>query len=322
MVLEQVREVPAGRARLRRDRREGRMHPVHDQRGGLDTGVPEAGREVRGLLDRVGSRRGDEHVRGPRVGQEVPDGRGPRREALLHALEGLEEVDGVLDDLGPGDPRDRPQQGLGRDGEELQRGASGCEQRAEQTVVEEPGEPARRVEEVQCVAGGWRVHHDEVEVPALGQLVELLHRHVLLGARQHPGQVLVDPVGSDRLGLGLAARVALDEVVEGALGVEHHGVERAREAALDRRRRVGERPHAQRVGEPPGRVDSDDARPAARAAPPRGRWRPRSSSCPPRPVRHTRSPIGRARGRRPTRTARRSPPPRLLVEPGHAVSER
>ena len=67
---------------------------------------------------------------------------------------------------------------------------------------------------------GGRVHDDQVETVLLGQLVELLHRHVLLGARERFGQVPVDPVLEDALGLLGGVGVLADEIVEGALRVE------------------------------------------------------------------------------------------------------
>ena len=81
--------------------------------------------------------------------------------------------------------------------------------------------------------------------------------------RQRAGEVLVQPVGQDRLRLLRRAGVALDEVVERALGVEHQRVQVTGPVALHLGRRVGQRLHAQRVGQAPGRVDGDHAGAAA-----------------------------------------------------------
>ena len=89
-------------------------------------------------------------------------------------------------------------------------------------MVEEAREPARRVEEVERVARGRRVDDDEVEVRLLVQLVELLHRHVLLRAREPAGDVAVEAVAVDPLRLRGIDGVARDQLVEGRLGVEHH----------------------------------------------------------------------------------------------------
>ena len=60
------------------------------------------------------------------------------------------------------------------------------------------------------------------------QLVELLHRHVLLRARQRAGDVAVEAVGQDALGLLGGLGVLDDQVVERGLGVEHQRPELAR----------------------------------------------------------------------------------------------
>ncbi len=62
-------------------------------------------------------------------------------------------------------------------------------------------------------------------------------------------------------------RVATDEVVEGALRVEHQGPQLPRPRPVDPLGRVGERLEAEGVGEPLGRVDRDDARPATGPGP-------------------------------------------------------
>ena len=116
-----------------------------------------------------------------------------------------------------------------------------------------------RVEEVERVARRRRVDDDDVELLGVDELVELLHRHVLLGARQRAGQVLVERLAEDRLRLLGRAGVALDEVVEGPLGVEHQGVEVAGPVARHFRGRVGQRLHAQGVGQAAGRVHGDHA---------------------------------------------------------------
>ena len=80
-------------------------------------------------------------------------------------------------------------------------GAGRHEQQPEHPVLEEAVEPARRVQEVEGVPRRRRVHHDEVEAALLVQLVQLLHRHVLLGPRQRRGQVAVEAILEDPVGL-------------------------------------------------------------------------------------------------------------------------
>jgi hypothetical protein len=98
------------------------------------------------------------------------------------------------------------------------------------------------------------------------ELPELLHRHVLLGARERAGQCDVERVLQDLSRL-LRAGLALDHLVEGALHVEHHRVERAlvsragragRGHARHRAGRVVELLDPHRLGQAPGGVDGED----------------------------------------------------------------
>ena len=89
---------------------------------------------------------------------------------------------------------------------------------------------------------------------------------------QRAGEILVEPVGQDRLRLLGRAGVALDQVVERALRVEHQRVEVPGPVARHLRGRVGQRLHAQRVGQASGRVHGDDA---GASAGPGGRQRER-----------------------------------------------
>ena len=108
------------------------------------------------------------------------------------------------------------------------------------------------------------------------QLAELLHRHVLLGARERAGDRLVEGVGQDLRGL-VGGGVRLDDLVEGALHVEHHRVQRPAGLVADaghRARGVVELGEPERLGQPPRRVDGehDDAAPGlGRAQAERGR---------------------------------------------------
>ena len=82
--------------------------------------------------------------------------------------------------------------------------------------------------------------------------------------RERAGEILVEPVGQDRLRLLGRAGVALHQVVEGALRVEHQRVQVPGPVALHLGRRVGQRLHAERVGQAPCRVDRDHAGAPAR----------------------------------------------------------
>ena len=98
--------------------------------------------------------------------------------------------------------------------------------------------------------------------PLVVQLVQLLHRHVLLRARQRAGDVAVEAVGEDALGLlGSDSACLATRSSNVRLGVEHQGPQLARPVAVDLRLGVFVEPfEAERVGQPLGRVDRDDAR--------------------------------------------------------------
>ena len=93
-------------------------------------------------------------------------------------------------------------------------------------AVEEPAHPVRGVEEVQRRPGRRGVDDDQVPLLAGPQLPQLLHRHVLLRAREGRRQRLVEGVGEDLLG-PLRRGVRDDDVVERPLHVQHHRVQLA-----------------------------------------------------------------------------------------------
>ena len=128
-------------------------------------------------------------------------------------------------------------------------------QQLQRARVDELRQPPRRVEEVERVAGRRRVEHEQVVAALLAQLVELLHRHVLLRAGHRVGQLLVDAVGEHRVAGALVRRVPVDQLVEGALGVEHHRPQLAVHAGVDAALLVAQLGQPERVGQPPRRVD-------------------------------------------------------------------
>ena len=166
----------------------------------------------------------------------------------------------------------------------------GGEQHAQRAALEELRQPARRVEEVQRVARGRGVEHDRVEVALAVELVELGDRGELLRSGDRRGQLAVDAVGEHLLGrLGVGGE-AHDQLVEGALGVEHHRPQLAlrldaagRASSAGRRAGARCRAAAGRARWPgAARGRSSRRPPSGRGARGRGRARPRSSSCRPR----------------------------------------
>jgi hypothetical protein len=140
-------------------------------------------------------------------------------------------------------------------------------QPAGRLVVQEVEDPRGSVEEVERVRGGRRVEHDELRLRALAQLTQPLERDVLLRPGQHGGERLVETVLQDSLALSRRS-LPLDEIVPAGLEVQHHRLQRSREAdpgagehlGLDLGRRVAEPGQPQRIGQPPRRVDGADQR--------------------------------------------------------------
>ena len=197
---------------------------------------------------------------------------------------------------------------------------------AQQPAAEELDHPRRRVEHRQGVARRRRVDDDEVVVAGGVEVVELLHRQVVVAVHEAAGDVLVQRVGQHGVAdLGVGG-VAADEVVPAGLGVEHRRPQLAARldaGGLERRvghpaGRVAEGADAERVGEAPGRVDGQHEHLAAlvrRRPPARARRRP--SSCRRRPSRaRAPSPCSPA-GRRARPAPRRS---RDAWPSGHATS--
>jgi hypothetical protein len=177
--------------------------------------------EIARFVDGVAPRRRDEDEGRRRIGEQGLDGLRSRPEACFHPFERAEEGDDVFHHFGADDARDGAQERLHRDARHPEVGARRHHQQPEDAVVEQPHEPSWRVEEVECVPGRRRVDDDEVVAPFVVQLVQLLHRHVFLRAAERAADVAVETVLEDALRLFLVRRVARDQPIERALGVEH-----------------------------------------------------------------------------------------------------
>ena len=64
-------------------------------------------------------------------------------------------------------------------------------------MVDEAGQCAWRVEEVERISGRWRVDDDEIEALVEMQREQALGRHVLLGAAERAGDVAIERVVQD-----------------------------------------------------------------------------------------------------------------------------
>src|SRR5439155_3128597 len=231
----------------------------HAQRGHL---AREVLRVAQHLL--LGTR--DEDEPGPRRAQDLVGAVDARLEVLEEPAHVREEVRDLGQRRDAGGLLEAAKQKAGGAVHGAQRRPARREVRAHEPfddlAVEEVGDPARGLEEVERVARRRGVDHDQVVAAALGQRAELLDRHVLVRAREALREVLVEPVGEDAVAR-LGRRVPLDEGIPRPLLVEHHRGERAlRREALgaevlgrDVAFPAAERREAERAGEPAGRVD-------------------------------------------------------------------
>ncbi len=191
----------------------------------------------------------------------------------------------------------------------------GRDERAHDAVAEEPQQPLGRVQELERAARRRGVDDDDVVGLGVVQLVEALHRHVLLGATEGARERAVQRVVPDRGGLSVARRVPADQRVERRRGVELDGVQAAGPRALDRDGHVARRVDPEGAREASRGVHGDDADASAAAARGPRRSTRRRSSCRPRPRRRRRRracprarrgrrslvPLDRARARRAAR---------------------
>ena len=198
------------------------VHAVDDHAAEGHPRRLELAPEVDRLLDRLALGRGDEEEHRPRVGEQLVDLDGTLLEPVDHPADGAEEHGQVLEQVHPGHPLEDPEH-HSRAPAHHPGGESGrAEEHLERSSLEELRQPVRRVEEVERVLGRRRVEHEQVVAALLVQLVEALHRHVLGRARDRGRELLVDPVGEDLVARRRVGRQAVDDVVEGALYVQHH----------------------------------------------------------------------------------------------------
>ena len=256
-----------------------RVHLVHDHAAEGQLALAQRPPEEVGLGERLDLRHGDEQERRALGGEQRRDVGGPAGEAVVHALEPGRQVGEVAQKRHSRDPLDHREA-------EPPRPHPGAKQEAQRPPLHEPREPAGRLEEVERVSRRRRVEHDHVVVAARVQLVEPLHRHVLVCAGDRRGHLPVDPVLEDPLGRPLRRRLLADEPVERELGVEHRGVQ----GALDLVDVVAVLRKAQRAGEPAGRVDGEHEHAPAAGRRAASRGRPQRSSCRRRPPRRRRPP--------------------------------
>ena len=180
--------------------------------------------------------------------------------------ERAEEHRQVLEQVDAGDALEQREHDAGAAADDLAAEAGRAQEDADRAALEEAGQAAGRVEEVERVARRRRVEHEQVVAALLVELVELGDRGELLRAGDRARELLVDPVAEDLVARRGVGRELLDHLVEGALGVEHHRPQLAlhldpvgaEALGVDEPRLVAELLHPERVGEPLGGVDRDD----------------------------------------------------------------
>ena len=223
-------------------------HPAEGHARGL-----ELAPEVDGLLDRLALGRGDEEEHGLRIGQEPVDLDRALLEPVDHPADGAEEHREVLEEVDAGHPLEHPEYHPGAPAHHPGGEAGGAEEDLQGTALEELGQPVGGVED------------EQVEVVRLVELVELGDGRVLLRAGHGARELLVDPVLQHLGARLLIGRQLFDDLVEGALGVEHHGPQLAlhlearglEELGVHEVGLVAQLLQAQGVGEPPGGIDRD-----------------------------------------------------------------
>ncbi len=268
-------------------RRAARVHAVHDEAAERQLGLVEAIAEVDRLVDRHRLRARDED-----------EGRVAAAEHLVHLLRALaeaaedlveldEEARHLVEEVGADEARQPAEHERGAHADGLEREATGVEvglgQPPDRRRVDGRGEALRGVEEVERVRGRRRVEDDEVVATLRLDLVELRHRRVLVRPRERRADLPVEGVGEDAIADRGLLGVPLDELVERALLIEHHGEERAALPERQPGRReplarhldgiVPEPVDAERVRQALGRIDRQHQHPppGARGAEAEGR---------------------------------------------------
>ena len=250
------------RGQLAVDRRRD-VDAVHHEPGERQPAVAQLAMEVDRLLDRVVARGGDDQERRARVGEQRADALGAGDEAVDHPAERAEEDREVLEQVDAGDAPQQPERDARPAADDPAAEPGGAEEHLDRAALEEAGQPLRRVEEVERVARRRGVEHDQVEVAARVEVVELGDRGELLRPGHRARELLVDPVAEDVVAGPRVGREVLDQLVEGALRVEHErpqlaahvdavGAEALR---VDQARLVAELLQAERGREPARGID-------------------------------------------------------------------
>ena len=189
-------------------------------------------------------------------------------EPVVHRLEEDEELGDVLEELRAEDAVCELVEGPRGRGHHPR--PVGHRQPSQQATAEELGHPSRGVEEVERVARGRRVDDEEVVGARRVDVVQPLHRDVVVAVHEASGDVLVQRVGEDRVAGRGVGSVPAHEVVPRLLRVEHRDPELAarddtgsrERAVVDASLDVAERLEPERVRETACRVDGEHEDPS------------------------------------------------------------
>ena len=160
-------------------------------------GIP-ASRSLRWkkIASSTGSWRGEVTIRNVVAGSasSAPTRSARATNAVDHAAERAEEHRQVLQQVDAGHAPQQPERHARAAADDAAPEPGGAQEDLDRAALEEAGEPGRRVEEVERVARRRRVEHEQVEVAALVEVVELGDRRELLRAGHRARELLVDPV--------------------------------------------------------------------------------------------------------------------------------
>ena len=139
------------------------MDAVDDDPAERQTALGERLAEPDGLVDRLALGRGHEHERGRVRAQQLLDLPGAQAEVVGHVAEQSEERREVAEEIDPRHPPERGEQRARALAEDAHPEAGRADERLQRAALQERGQPPGGVEEVERVAGGRGVEHEQVE---------------------------------------------------------------------------------------------------------------------------------------------------------------
>jgi hypothetical protein len=227
----------------------------------------EAFGEKQDLLDAHRRWAGDQHERDVVTAERLADLSSALFEAAEEVVQLGDELRHVLDEAAAGELAHALEHDLGRLRDEVEAHFAGVlediDEPAHRRAIERFDEPFRGIEEVERVGRRRRIEEDQIVAPLRFHRLKPLHRHVLVGASEGGGHVLIKAIVQNPVACSGTGGVALHELVERVFGVEHRNGELSRDgqprrrvqAGVDRLRLARESREAQAVRQPFRGVD-------------------------------------------------------------------